>query len=1044
MKKNQTEFNQIWLNTPIRKNIEADFLVNEAQMVKRLLASYDPDLNNAKVNALTKSLIEYSRENHSSFGLEQFLQEYPLSTLEGAILMSLAEALLRIPDKQTGIQLLREQFAQGHWEEHLESPHSWLVNLSTRSVLLSSKLLGEVQFPNHQAKHQMLPKIFSKFSENTLITAVNQAIATMGKQFVLAENISDALKKSTALTQQGYRFTFDMLGEAAITASESRSYLDKYIQAIERIGSEKLSQQHSVSVKLSALSPRFEVLQFERLKVHLYKSLKQLCLLTKTYNVALVIDAEEAERLEITLSLFEQLLKDPDLKHWEQLGIAIQSYQKRAPAVIEYLFELAKLTHKRIIIRLVKGAYWDYEIKNAQQLGWDDFPVFTDKMNTELCYLHCAELLFRNSEYCFPQFASHNAQTIATIFYLAQKHHCSDYEFQQLFGMGESIYQGLYNWIELHEQVPIPCSVYAPVGKQITLLPYLVRRLIENGANNSFVNQLYNENIDTDDILIDLSQYYAGNQNNKNAQIPTAQQLFKERKNSRGLNLASNQQLKKLSQYCQTYAHDIHRLGATAASSNERLKIINPATETQVGECVLASKSDCISAMDRADKAHLQWKTTPVKERAALLNKVADLLEENEMDLLCLLINEAGKVLSDAHNEIREAVDFCRYYARRGIKLLDKPENLLGYTGEENQLFLEGRGVFLCISPWNFPLAIFTGQISAALICGNCVLAKPASHTPLIAHQVLELFYQAGFSREVLHFIPAKVNTICSSVLKHPSLSGVAFTGSYASAAKINQILARREGAIIPFIAETGGINVMLADSSALSEQLVKDMVISAFASAGQRCSALRVAFIQDEMYSKTITQLKGAMDELIVANPMDFSADMGPLISQQAVVKVIAHMENMHQQGRTIYSAGQQLNKGINFIAPTLIELDNLEQLHEEIFGPVLHIISYKTGDLEQIIRSINDSGFGLTFGIHSRIPSRIKQLSQQINTGNIYINRNMIGAVVGVQPFGGRGLSGTGPKAGGPHYLQRFVQEKTVTYNSTSIGGNLSLLNK
>jgi len=1048
MSKNDQEFNGVFLNSSYDKVLAEDYLIDENSLVERMLQTYRDTLPVLKVNDLATSLIQYTRDNHSGFGLEQFIQEYPLSTAEGAILMSLAEALLRIPDKQTAIQLTREQFAQGDWKEHLESEHSWFINLSTWSVLLTDKFLaGSHHLQDEQRNKSGVTSLLSRLGEKSVITAVNQAIAIMGKQFVMAQNIEDAIHKSKPQLQQEYRYTYDMLGEAALTRKESELYLEKYLQAVERIGSENnlTPGASSVSVKLSALHPRFEILQNQRVQAELFHSIKQLCLLAQSYQVSVVIDAEEADRLELTLDLFARLLNDPDLKEWEQLGIAVQTYQKRAPAIIDFLIDAAKRSHKRIIVRLVKGAYWDYEIKKAQQQGLDDYPVFTHKMNTELCYWYCANQLFSHQEYFYPQFASHNAQTIATIFYLAQQYHCSEYEFQQLYGMGDTLYEGLYSWIKEHEQVPIPCSIYAPVGIQETLLPYLVRRLIENGANNSFVNQLYNNDIPAEEMLRDIPAHFQSLHDYRNSNIPVAANLFPRRKNSTGLNLGAKQQLQELSQYLRHHSQSqwvIKPLLATTNHGLETIDVVNPANDSVLGKCYLANQEDCLAAMDNAVQGQINWKNSQVEERAAILNRVADLLEENQEKLLWLLINEAGKVIHDAHAEVREAVDFCRYYAQCGLERLKRPEKLNGYTGEENNLYLESKGVFLCISPWNFPLAIFTGQISAALMAGNCVLAKPASNTPIIAARVVELFYQAGIDKCVLQFLPAKVLSISQSILTHPKLSGVAFTGSYASAAKINRLLAERDGPIIPLIAETGGINAMLADSSALSEQLVRDMILSAFGSAGQRCSALRVAFVQAEVYDKTLKQLQGAMQELLIGNPLELCVDLGPLISQSAWQKVNAHIENMREQGRTVYSAGQQIHAGSNFIKPTLIELQNLEQLKEEIFAPVLHVIRFKSEQLGEVINSVNNSGFGLTFGIHSRIPSRIGQLSQQINAGNIYINRNMIGAVVGVQPFGGRGLSGTGPKAGGPYYLQRFVQEKTVTYNSTSIGGNLKLL--
>jgi len=1044
----QSKSNTIFLEQHLNHDLERDYLIAEDKIVKRMLLSYDSSYAEEEINLLTIDLINYARENHSSFGLEQFLQEYPLTTTEGAVLMSLAEALLRISDRQTALKLIHEQFSKGDWAEHIGVEHSWFMNVSTWSVLLSNKLLSaSQQLLNKDKQHSVLLDLFARLGENSLLAAINKSIEVIGKQFVLAENINDALKQSHSLEQQGYHFTYDMLGEEAITQAESDLYLDKYLQAIENIGEYSSDSQYtpSISVKLSALHPRFEILQSERVFSELFKTLKKLCLMAKKYHVALVVDAEESERLGITLKLFEMLLFDKDLEYWDKLGIAVQSYQKRAPLVIDLLISLAKKSHRRIIIRLVKGAYWDYEIKYAQQQGLVDFPVFSKKMNTELCYMYCVQKLFSQSKHCYPQFATHNAQTIASVYYYANKYHCHHYEFQQLFGMGKVIYQGFYHWIKEHNQVHIPCSVYTPIGVQETLLPYLVRRMIENGANNSFVNQLYNREIRAEDILVNLNKYFINQQLYRNLKIPKSSELFSQRKNSIGLNISSSQQIQQLAKYFAVSYEQIIASPLMASNSQglEKLIVHNPVNQEIIGQCNLANSYDCSQALSFAVKGFYNWKNTAVEKRSKLLNKVADLLEKNRNELVFLLVKEAGKVLIDALNELREAVDFCRYYASIGLQKLNKNKVLVSYTGEENSLILEGRGVFLCISPWNFPLAIFTGQITAALMAGNSVLAKPASLTPLIAYKVVQLFYQAGVPQGALQFLPAKIATINQVILNSSLLTGVAFTGSFNSATEINKILANKSGAITPLIAETGGINALLADSSALSEQLVSDMVLSAFGSAGQRCSALRIAFIQDDIYDKTIKQLHGAMQELQVSDPMNFATDLGPLISQQAVIKINSHINKMRNKGLKVTSAGRSYYSGENFILPTLIELNDFTELTEEVFGPVLHVIPFQGDKLEQVITAINQSGFGLTFAVHSRIMSRIWKLSREINAGNIYINRNMIGAVVGVQPFGGRGQSGTGPKAGGPNYLQRFVQEKTISYNSSSIGGNLKLLN-
>ncbi|MFK5984650.1 MAG: bifunctional proline dehydrogenase/L-glutamate gamma-semialdehyde dehydrogenase PutA [Pseudomonadota bacterium] len=1042
------EYNIIFKDCTLYNDLEQDFLIDEETIICRILDKSDRSYAIKEIAILSKYLIQYSRENHHNFALEEFLQEYPLSTTEGIILMSLAESLLRIPDRQTALILISEQLAKGNWELHLEKKHSWFMQVSSWAVSFCNKMLSTSQHLQHQEYTLQLSKLLARIGENTLILAVNHAINLLAKQFVVATSITEALTKTTSSRAQGYRFSFDMLGEAAMTREESKLYLEKYLQAIENLG-EQLSSKMvlpSISVKLSALHPRFEVLQCEQVYKQLFTSLKQLCLLAQHYNLSIVIDAEEADRLEMSLRLLSKLLMDKDLKYWNKLGIAVQAYQKRAPSVIDCLFTMAKKSQQTIIIRLVKGAYWDYEIKHAQQSGLSDFPVFSSKINTELCYMYCVEKLLRHPQYCYPQFATHNAQTIASVYYYAQKYHNHKFEFQQLYGMGESLYKGLYQWISDQNKNYIPCSIYTPIGVKQTLLPYLVRRLIENGANNSFINQLYQQHINADKMLIDLSQAYHKKQNYSDNSIPKAAQLFSDRENSIGINLGSRKKLQQLAIFFNHRPEHIFLaapLTACVCHNKDKLKVLNPSSGKLLGNCLLAGLKDCHEAISSAAKAFIQWKNTDIELRAKRLKTVALLLETNRNELVWLLVNEAGKILTDALNEVREAIDFCRYYAAMGIKQLSTGKKLTGYTGEENTLYLEARGVILCISPWNFPLAIFTGQISAALMAGNCVIAKPASATPLIAHFIIKLFYQAGFAAEVVQFLPAKVATINQTILSSPLLSGVAFTGSFASAAKINRVLAKRPSSITPLLAETGGINVMLADSSALSEQLVKDILSSAFGSAGQRCSALRLVFIQDDIYIKTLQQLQGAMEELIIDNPCNFASDIGPLINKKAVLKAKQHLITMQKKGLKITTAGKLNHKGENFILPTIVELEEFSQLNEEIFAPILHVISFQIEDVDKIIQEINHSGYGLTFAIHSRIASRIKLLAQNINAGNIYINRNMTGAVVGLQPFGGRGLSGTGPKAGGPHYLQRFMQEKTITNNTACIGGDLGLLN-
>ena len=1060
-----------FLHSPFSKELGKEYLADEEQVVNKLLNSYDRHYSYHEIAKLARQLIQFSRDNHSPIGLELLLQEYPLSSTEGLVLMSLAEALLRIPDKETAILLTREQFTLGHWITHISRNESWFVNLSTWGVLLSNKLLSSKrpEASEHSARTtagNVLSSMTMRMGEQSIISAVQSAVRFISKQFVIGETIDEALINSSDAIAQGYRFSYDMLGEEALTAEEASNYFEKYYHAIQRLGETGAAEEFSasISVKLSALHPRFEYRQKERVYKEVFERLMQLCLLAKKHKVAITIDAEEIARLEMTVVLLQMLFAQVELKGWNQLGIAVQAYQKRAPAVIDHLLTLAKSYQKVIPVRLVKGAYWDYEIKNAQQKGLTEFPVFTQKNNTELSYQHCIEKLFNEQQYFYPQFATHNSQTIATVYYYAQKYNAHDFEFQRLYGMGHMVYDGLYEIAENMGLKKVSCRIYTPVGQKKTLLPYLVRRLLENGANNSFVNQLHNPKITTDELIINLRESYKNKAQYRNPKIPLAINLYPGRINSTGFNLESSYELLVLTQHLSPYLNkqwfakpllgnfqEAHSPDADAAIKTAIKPDIksktnnNPATGQMIGKTLMASENDCIQAMETARESFYCNRMQAVEERVTALNKLSELLEYNRYELIVLLIEEAGKNISDAQDELRESIDFCRYYANCAVHDFSTPVKLDSYTGEENKLIWEGRGVFLCISPWNFPLSIFIGQICAALAAGNSVIAKPAGATVLIAHKVIELMYLAGFNQTQLQFLPAPASLIEKIILPHPDLSGVAFTGSFAVAKRINQILASRERGIIPLIAETGGVNVMMTDSSALSEQLVKDILISAFGCAGQRCSALRVAYLQEDVYDALFKQLIGAMQELSISDPLRLSTDIGPLINTEAVTKVNEHIKQMREKGFHVISRGlfNQADgcDSKQFILPTIIEINRLDDVPEEVFGPVLHLIKYQPGELDDIMEQINHSGYGLTFGIHSRIPSRMEKLAQDSFSGNIYINRTMVGAIVGVQPFGGQGMSGTGPKAGGPDYLKRFAREKTISLNTVSIGGNIQL---
>ena len=1046
-----------FLNIPFASELAMGFLADEDKVVRELLSNYDRHYSHYEIATLAKQLIDFSRENYSPVGLELLLQEYPLSSKEGLVLMNLAEALLRIPDKATALMLTREQFMLGQWIDHIAHNESWFVNLSTWGVLLSKKLLQASDQSGEDSAGNILSSLTARIGEQSVISAVHYAVSFLSKQFVIGESIHDALVNSQQYIARGYYFSYDMLGEEAMTSEEASGYFEKYHDAILELAVTGAAEEYSasVSIKLSALHPRFEYRQKERVYKEVFDRLMQLCLLAKEHQIAITIDAEEAARCEMTLALLQMLFAQVELKGWNQLGVTVQTYQKRAPLIIEHLLDLAKTYHKIIPVRLVKGAYWDFEIKNAQQKGWQDFPVFTEKDNTDLCYLHCIEKLFAEKQFFFPQFATHNSQTIATVYYYARKYNAHNFEFQRLYGMGSMVYDGLYHLSQTLGLRKVPCRIYAPVGQRKALLPYLVRRLLENGANNSFVNQLHNSEIKPDELIINLREKLKDKDSYRNPGTPMAINLFTDRQNSVGVNLESSYEIQNLIRHLTPFLQkqwlcepQLEHNGETVITSGEILINRNPATGEQIGKTRKATEQDCLRAMDTAIKSCPIHCVHSLTERIDILHKLAELLEYNRYELIAMLVKEAGKAIVDAVDELREGIDFCRYYANNAARNFSHPQSLNSYTGEENTLLWEGRGVFLCISPWNYPLSIFVGQICAALVTGNSVIAKPASATPLIAAKVIELMHHAGFNRQQLQLLPCPAHVIEKVLLGHPALSGVAFTGSFATARRINQQLAQREQAIIPLIAETGGINVMIADSSALSEQLVKDMLVSAFGCAGQRCSALRVAYLQDEIYDLVIKQLVGAMQELNVADPLKMSTDVGPLISSEAAKKILSYIEQMRHQGfQTITCARHEelhLLQDEQFVLPTLIEISCLDDVSEEIFGPVLHLIKYQIQELDTILQQVNSSGYGLTFGIHSRIPSRMECLAQNSFAGNVYINRNMVGAVVGVQPFGGQGMSGTGPKAGGPDYLKRFAREKTISLNTVSIGGNVQLLSK
>lgn len=1025
-----------------RQQLNKHYLADERELIKKLLLNL-ADYPATKIYQQAYSLVTAIRENKDQQTLvEAFLHEYQLNSAEGIVLMEIAEALLRIPDTHTQDLFLQEKLSTADWHKHLQHSDSLLVNFATQTLNLTGKI--EQQFKLSDPAYQtVFSQLCSRLGLPVIRSALSQAMQQLAYQFVIAATIDKALQ--LARQQSSYLYSFDMLGEAALTASDAERYLNAYADAITALAgyaeNDNLYKNPGISIKLSALCPRYEVLQYQQAVQQISSKLLYLVKKARAANICVTIDAEESERLEMSLDIFSKVLSAPELKGWSGLGLAVQAYQKRAISTLHYLAELAKSRQCKIPIRLVKGAYWDSEIKRAQVNGLDDYPVFTHKTATDLSYLACAQFILSRADVFYPQFATHNAHTVAAILEIAKGK--STYEFQRLHGMGEQLYR------QVLEQTngEIPCRIYAPVGDYQELLPYLVRRLLENGANTSFINQVENADIDLEKVIADpVTHFKQTKELSTNCVLP--RNLYGKRINSAGLNLSNIDVLAQIQQELEpfkTQSWQAAPLVNGKVYSGVEQQIINPADDQFVVGRVTDSDQKAITdAINIAYTAARHWRLVAVSKRAAYLHKTAKLLEENRMELVALCVREAGKTIKDALAEIREAVDFCRYYAQSAQELFAQPVTLQGPTGEQNLLYSCGRGVFVCISPWNFPIAIFMGQVTAALASGNTVIAKPAKQTPLIAMRCIQLLHQAGFPEDVLHFLPGDGATVGRYLLSDDRIAGVAFTGSLATARLINQQLTQCTG-IIPLIAETGGQNVMLADSSAHIEQLIIDAVESAFNSAGQRCSALRALYIPHESAENIITRIIGVMQQIIVGDPHDYTSDIGPVISADAARELKQHVEIMREQANILFQV--QLNKSLKsgcFFPPTLIELSSLAQLSKEKFGPVLHIIRYHNGELEQIIDAINASGYGLTMGIHSRINSTINTLVKNSKVGNIYINRNMISAVVGVQPFGGMGLSGTGPKAGGPHYLQRFCNEQTVTTNTAAIGGNASLLAK
>lgn len=1034
----------------LRNRVRAHIYAPEEQVVEGLLESVS--LSSGQRRRIVRraaDLVAGSRALSGKRGtLDAFLQEFGLSNNEGVALMCLAEALLRVPDADTADKLIAEKIASGKWADHQGQSESLFVNASTWALMLTGQVV-DLDREVTQSPGSWLGKLVSKTGEPIIRAAMMQAMRIMGGQYVMGRTIEEAVANG-AKAKGNVRHSFDMLGEGARTNEDAERYQASYIHAINALGcankAGNVYDANGISVKFSALHPRYEYGQHDRVMNELLPRIKILALAAKSYNLGFTIDAEEARRLDISLDIFEALARDPDLADWPGLGLVIQAYQKRASYVVDWVAALARDAGRKFMIRLVKGAYWDSEIKRAQEYGLSDYPVYTRKANTDLSYLVCAERLMAASDVIYPQFATHNAHTIAAIVEMAGGRR--DFEFQRLHGMGELLNAQV--WEQLGADLAF--RVYAPVGAHRDLLPYLVRRLLENGANSSFVNRFMDAKVPVDDIVRDPVELVEGSKPYRHSRIPLPVNMLRvsglpatDRSAALGVDLANPLEALPLMSKMQAASADIWTAGPMVADAHfkaEAASVRDPSDHRRVvGHVVSANDAARDKALALAVKAQSAWDARGGLARAEILEKIADLYEQEMPRLMGFITREAGRSLPDAVSEVREAVDFLRYYALEARAHFGASQPLPGPTGERNELSLHGRGVFLCVSPWNFPLAIFAGQVAAALAAGNAVIAKPAPQTPLIGAEAVRLMHKAGVPTDVLHLLPGD-GAVGAALVADERIAGVAFTGSTATARAINRSLASREGPIATLIAETGGQNAMFVDSTALLEQVVDDAISSAFISAGQRCSALRVLFVQDDVADKLLEMLAGAMDELVIGDPAKLSTDIGPVIDEAARHKLIVHAERMKREARLVHvcKLSDNLTHG-TFFPPHVFEIVCLSQLEGEVFGPILHVIRYKSSQLDRVIDQVKATGFGLTLGVHSRIQATADHIFSRLDVGNTYVNRNMVGAVVGVQPFGGHGLSGTGPKAGGPHYLFRFATEKTLTVNIAATGGNAAL---
>jgi len=1001
-----------------------------------------PPETEARIDARATALVRAIRTRAGGFGgVEDFLREYSLSTKEGLALMVLAEALLRVPDAATADRLIEDKLSAGDFGARKVRSGALLVSASAWALGISARVIG-----SHETPERILHELVSRLGRPAVRTATRQAMRLLGSHFVLGQTIEEALSRGAAHPE--FRYSFDMLGEGARTAADAQRYYEAYATAIAAIGKAArgaaLPDRPGISVKLSALHPRYEAVSGERVMRELAPRVVELAQAAKAHDLNLTIDAEEADRLELSLDIAGRALADPSLAGWRGFGLAVQAYQKRAPAVIDWVLEAARAHGRHLMVRLVKGAYWDTEVKRGQERGLSDYPVFSRKAMTDLCYMVCVRKLLAARPYVYPQFATHNALTVAGAIEAAGG--VTGYEFQRLYGMGETLYEAL-----LRAEPEAACRVYAPVGGHRDLLAYLVRRLLENGANSSFVYAAADPGVPVSEILERPQAVIGEARHARHQKIPRPGDLYRPgRKNSSGVEFGHAESLARL----RSQVRDGMPANAEAkplidgiAIAGRARAVASPIDGTIVGMVTEGDDAVVRSAFAAAEAGFPGWNAAPVETRAAALDRAADLLEERRGPLIALLQAEGGKTLDDALAEVREAADLCRYYAAGARRRLT-PELLPGPTGESNELHHRGRGVFVCISPWNFPLAIFSGQVMAALAAGNTVIAKPAEQTPLIAAAAVRLFHQAGIAPTALHLVPGD-GVVGALLTAHPRTAGVAFTGSTEVAWIINRTLAEKNGPIVPLIAETGGINAMIVDATALPEQVTDDVIASAFRSAGQRCSALRLLCLQDDIADRVIEMVAGAAGELRIGDPRDPATHVGPVIDEAAKDKLDGWVARMAAQDRVLFRQdvfrqhlADELPAAGHYVPPAIIELERAADLREEVFGPVLHVVRYRAEELDGLIDDLAATGYGLTLGVQSRIDATVRHVVERLSTGNVYVNRNIIGAVVGTQPFGGSGLSGTGPKAGGPNYLRRFALEQVVTVNTTAVGGNASLL--